>query len=185
MRIKTIAEHEADGAVKIEYERLIENFGMVPNVTKVFSIHPEIFQLHNEMYRKIMVEPSHLPKPVKQIIAILVAVSASCDYCRFWHSRFLAHLGVDEELIDLFGRDFRQAAVDEKTMTLLEYADCVARNSTAVTDENVNRLRENGFSDEEILEATTLVGYMSFLTRVVNAMGVEIEPLQNDRAEDS
>lgn len=180
MRIKTIAEHDADGAVKIEYARLIENFGMVPNVTKIFSIHPEIFRLHNEMYREIMVEPSRLPRPIKQIIAVLVAASASCDYCHFWHSRFLTHLGVDEKLIDLLGRDFRRAPVDEKTMALLEYADCVARDATAVTDEKVDRLKEQGFSDEEILETTAVVAYMSFVTRVVNALGVEVESSQHD-----
>ncbi len=181
MRIKSIAEHEAKGPVKIEYDRLIENFGMVPNVTKVFSIHPGIFQLHNDMYRKIMVESSLLPKPIKQLIAVLVSVADCCDYCLIWHSRFLMHLGVDDELIDTLRQDFHRAPVDDKTMALLEFADAVARNSAQLSDGPVNSLKKHGFSDEEILEATTLVGYMSFVTRVVNALGVEIEPSQADR----
>jgi len=185
MRIKTVAEYEAVGPVKIEYDRLIENFGMVPNVTKVFSISPEIFQLHNEMYGKLMVEPSQLPKPVKQIIALLVSAVNCCDYCLIWHSRFLMHLNVDDELIDTIRRDFRQAPLDDKTMKLLEYVDCVARDSSAITDERVNALADCGFSDQEILEVTTLVGYMSFLTRIINALGVEIEPSQAGRTEQS
>jgi len=179
MRIRTVAEHEATGSIKIEYDRLIENFGMVPSMTKVFSIHPNIFELHNDMYRKIMINKTLLPKPVKQIIAVLVADALTCGYCRFWHLRFLAHTGVDQKIIDaLKAGDFRRAPVDEKTLALLEYADRVARDTTAVTDNDVEKLRGLGFSDEEILEATVVVGYFSFLAHVVNALGVEVEPSQ-------
>jgi len=185
MRIKTIAEHEAAGPIKIEYDRLIENFGLVPNVTKVFSIWPDIFELHNDMYEKIMVQKSLLPKPVKQIIAVLVANAVSCDYCRCWHSRFLAHMGVDVKIIDALLGDFRQAPVDEKTLTLLEYVDRTVRDANAVTDNDIAKLREQGFSDEEILEATVIVGYFSFLTCIIEALGVEVEPFQAREAEGS
>ena len=180
MRINTIAEHEAEGPVKIEYQRLIENFGLVPNITKIFSIHPEIFMLHNDMYQKIMVKPGRLPKPIKQIIAVLVASVSSCAYSRFWHSRFLSHLGLEDELIEQIGRDFRKAPLDDKTMAMLEYADCVARDARAVTDAHVVRLRKHGFADDEILEATSIVGYMSFVTHIAQALGVEIEKSQSD-----
>ena len=178
MRIRTIAEHEATGPVKIEYDRLIEKFGMVPNVTKTFSIWPEIFQLHNELYQKIMVEQTRLPKAIKQLIAVLVARAVSCDYLLYWHTRFLTLLGMNEEIINCVRGELHQTPIDDKTMCLLEFVDRMARDSVSLTPAEVDRLREHGFSDEEVLEAAVVVGYFSFLTRIVNALGVEMERSQ-------
>lgn len=175
MRIKTIAEHEATGSVKIEYDRLIEKFGIVPNMTKAFSILPGIFDLHNDMYRKIMVENSLLPKPIKQILAVMASGAAKCGYCRFWHTRFLMLMGVDEKIIQALGSDFRQAPVDEKTKSLMEFADRVVHDPTGLLDKDLQELRDQGFADEEILEATVVLGYFGFLTRVVDTLGIEIE----------
>jgi len=181
MRIKHIAEHEATGSTKIEYERLIETYGMVPNQTKVFSIWPEIFELHNDMYKKIMVNQTLLPKPIKQFIAVLAARADSCRYCTFWHTHFLKVMGIDQRIIDALGDDFRQSPVDDKTMSLMEYCDLVARDAAGSKDEDVQKLRNHGFSDEEILEAAVIVGYFGFMTRVLNALGVEIESTQESQ----
>jgi uncharacterized peroxidase-related enzyme len=178
MRIRHIAEHEASGSIKIEYDRLMEAFGIVPNVTKVFSLWPEIFDLHNDMYAKIMVNRTLLPKPIKQFIAVLAAQAASCRYCTIWHTHFLNLMGIDQRIIDALGDDYRQAPVDRKTMSLLEYCDLAARDACRLKESHVQSLRDQGFTDEEILEATVVVGYFGFLTRVLDALGVEVEPVQ-------
>jgi uncharacterized peroxidase-related enzyme len=158
---------------------------MVPNVTKVFSIWPEVFELHNEMYQKIMVNTTLLPKPIKQIMAVVAARAAACRYCQFWHTQFLALMGVDQRIIESLGDDFRQAPVDEKTMSLMEFTDRVARNPASITDEDTVKLRAHGFSDEEILEATVVIGYFGFVTCTVDALGVEIESMQSPDSDDS
>jgi len=185
MRIKHVAEHEATGSIKIEYERLIETFGMVPNQTKIFSIWPEIFELHNDMYQKIMVNQTLLPKPIKQFIAVLAARADSCGYCTFWHTHFLKVMGIDQTIIDTLGDNYRLAPVDDKTMSLLEYSDLVARDAAGSKDDDVQKLRNHGFSDEEILEAAVIVGYFGFMTRVLGALGVEIESTQEAQAGDT
>ena len=147
MRIKSIAEHEAAGPVKMEYNRLLEKFGMVPNVTRAFSIWPEVFELHNELYQRVMVDRTLLPKPIKQLIALRVARAASCTYSSFWQTRFLNLLGVNQEIIDAVSGELREAPVDAKTMSLLEFADHIARNSATVTSTEISHLRSCGFSD--------------------------------------
>ncbi len=41
--------------------------------------------------------------------------------------------------------------------------------------DDIDRLRQNGFADRAILEANLVVGYMSFVNRLAQGLGVELE----------
>jgi len=47
--IKTISEQQAEGLLKEEYEAALKSFGYVPNHTKAFSMHPEVFDAWNKL----------------------------------------------------------------------------------------------------------------------------------------
>ena len=44
-----------------------------------------------------------------------------------------------------------------------------------MTEKDVDRLREIGFSDEQIVIATQVVGYFNYMNRVADALGVDAE----------
>jgi len=44
-----------------------------------------------------------------------------------------------------------------------------------VTDADIAGLKEAGWSDREILEATAVVAQFSFINRIADALGVELE----------
>ncbi len=175
MRIQTVDEQQAEGVVEAEYQRLRENFGLIPNITKVFSSRPDLFRVHNDMYQTIMVAEGAIPKAVKQFAALLTARLNGCYYNRFWHRAFLQQVGVAEELIDSVETDYHSAPLDEKTIALFEYVEKIATNPGGVTDDHLASLRTHGFSDEEILEITSVVAYGRFSATVLDAFAVEVE----------
>ena len=57
----------------------------------------------------------------------------------------------------------------------MDYAVMVTRDAHRVSAETVDGLRALGWTDEEILVATHIVGFFNYYTRMVDALGVEPE----------
>jgi len=52
----------------------------------------------------------------------------------------------------------------------------VTRDATKVTPQNLDTLRAEGFSDEDILDAVEIIGFFNYYARMADALGVEPEP---------
>ena len=72
-------------------------------------------------------------------------------------------------------RDYRQAALDPKTRALMDFAVQVTHEPLSVTAESINALRAAGWTDEEILTATHIIGFFNYYARLADALGVEPE----------
>ena len=71
-------------------------------------------------------------------------------------------------------RDFRQASLDPKDRAMLEYAEKITLNPDQVGADDVAALRGAGWNDEEILSIAALVAYRNFITRMADALGVQL-----------
>ncbi|MBI4466233.1 MAG: peroxidase [Acidobacteria bacterium] len=81
----------------------------------------------------------------------------------------------DPKLAEQIKRDYRQAGLDPKTRALLDYAVQVTHDPHPVTAETIAGLRQLGWSDEDILTATHIIGFFNYYTRLADALGVEPE----------
>jgi len=59
---------------------------------------------------------------------------------------------------------------------LCDFAVELTRAPAAVGAEQVERLREHGWSDAAIHDATQVVAYFNYINRVAEAVGIEPEP---------
>ena len=176
-RIQVIEESKAEGGLKVGYDSMREQLGFVPNVMKLFSLWPEVFELDLRQFETVMLTKTELPNPIKEMIALVVSETNSCHYCVGHHTNFLQQYGIPEEVIRQVGADFRQSTLDEKTLRLLEYARKVTQHAYKVTPEDIASLRQLGWADRQILEATVVVGRFNAINRIVDALGVELEPV--------
>ena len=79
------------------------------------------------------------------------------------------------ELSAQIKRDYRNATLEPKTRGLLDYAVRVTREPLSSTQQTIDGLREFGWSDEDILTATHIVGFFNYYARLADALGVEPE----------
>jgi uncharacterized peroxidase-related enzyme len=70
-------------------------------------------------------------------------------------------------------KDYRTAPVDPEMKQLLSFAEKVARDPSQVTPNDIATLRSNGFSDRAILDTTHVVGFFSYMNRVIQALGAD------------
>ena len=70
--------------------------------------------------------------------------------------------------------DFRRADLDRKDIAMLEYAEKVTLRPSEVIDTDVEKLRAAGWNDREILDIAAVTSYRNFITRMADALGVEL-----------
>jgi alkylhydroperoxidase family enzyme len=82
--------------------------------------------------------------------------------------------GTDEPIVEALGRgDLEAAPVTPEERALLELVATVTRHAYRTTDEEVQRLRDLGWTDPQIAEAVYITALFAFFNRVADAFGLE------------
>ena len=72
-------------------------------------------------------------------------------------------------------RDWRSAPLTEVDRALCEFAAKLTHDQRRMTPEDLDRLRAHGLEDRAIHDATQVISYFSYITRIADALGVEPE----------
>jgi uncharacterized peroxidase-related enzyme len=72
--------------------------------------------------------------------------------------------------------DYRTAGVEAKEVALLDYAVKLTRSPSEMKEEDIFRLRQHGFTDEQIVDAVHCIAYFNFINRVLDGLGVDPDP---------
>jgi alkylhydroperoxidase family enzyme len=78
----------------------------------------------------------------------------------------------DPALVESVVRDPSTSALDEKHQLLFRFLDRVNGESNTLTAEDAERLREAGWTDEELYFAITVCALFNFYNRWIDATGV-------------
>lgn len=90
------------------------------------------------------------------------------------HGEFLrAELG-DRNLAEAIKKDYRQALLDAATRALLDYSVKLTLHAHTCSEQDLEQLRAEGFSDEDIVDAVALIGMMNYLNRIADALGIAL-----------
>jgi uncharacterized peroxidase-related enzyme len=96
------------------------------------------------------------------------------------HGKGLFRLTRNEGLVAALKSDFRAADIDARDGAMLAYAEKLTREPCACSREDVDALREHGFSDADILDVVQVAGYYNYVNRMACGLGVELEPYWED-----
>lgn len=102
-KVGLVPEEEAEGLVKEVYEDILESRGLarVPNFWKALANHPE-YLAATWAKLKVVMGDGALDRKTKEMIAVAVSATNSCDYCIDSHTDTLRALGTtDRELMEL------------------------------------------------------------------------------------
>jgi uncharacterized peroxidase-related enzyme len=84
-----------------------------------------------------------------------------------------------EEEADAFvhavARDWRTAPLTEVDRALCEFAVKLTHDQHAMTHGDLEGLRAHGLDDRALHDAVQVIAYFNYITRVVDALGVESE----------
>jgi len=87
----------------------------------------------------------------------------SSSYCVALHYQVLRSLGVPRGQLDEIVINYRKAALSTSYAALLDFAIKLAMHAPWVSGEDIDALRNHGYTDDAILEAILVTGLASFL----------------------
>ena len=176
--IETIDEDAADGELAELYRRGANRDGTVDAVLKVHSLSPPSLKAHLELYITAMHRPSPLSRAEREMVATVVSRINGCDYCLEHHAAGLARL-LPEERHGVIARlrrgenDCQELSFRERA--LVGYAEKLARAPQEMSERDLDPLRSAGLDDRGLLDLAQVVGYFSYVNRMVLGLGVALE----------
>lgn len=173
VRVDVVPEAEATGEVAELYGELRGMFlGFVPDVFKLVSTRPDMLRVFVEGFRS-MFDGGHLSREAKEVVAITVARTASCQYCASAHEAMLRLLDTDSKYADAIANgSLDDPAIPADIRVLAELARDISRHAYRITDDDLDRVRSHGWSAEQLLEAIWVACLFNGIVRLADTAGL-------------
>jgi uncharacterized peroxidase-related enzyme len=83
--------------------------------------------------------------------------------------------GGTETLAQQLKSNYRRADVTEAEMALMEFAELLTVQPSNVRESDIERLREVGWSDEDIVDIVHQTALFNYMNRVADGLGIDLE----------
>jgi uncharacterized peroxidase-related enzyme len=110
-----------------------------------------------------------------ELATIAAARALRSTYCLAAHSKFLRDDVGDETTLRAIVDDPSLAALEATDRAVMEFATLVARDASAVTQADVQHLRDQGLADADIVDVVFAAAARTFFTKVLDALGVQAD----------
>ncbi len=174
--IDTIPPDAAEGAVADMYETDRAAWGYLPNFTRAYSHRPGVYAAWRGLNGSIK---ANMDERRYEIATLAAARRLRSSYCSLAHGKVLTRLVPAAAVRDIaLGRPSED--LDDVDRAVMEVADKVATDATAVTQADIERLRGLGLSDADILDVVLAAAARCFFSKVLDAVGCDPDAAFNE-----
>lgn len=150
------------------------------NILKVHSLRPHTLTGHLALYRNVLHHSANtLPRWYLEAIGVFVSMLNDCEYCVAHHSEGLKKHCADENDAAQIAGALKQGKPENFFNGLflagLLYAKTLTIYPASIRKVDIQKLRDAGFSDGEILEINQVCAYFNYANRTVLGLGVELK----------
>ena len=86
-------------------------------------------------------------------------------------------MGASFQHVRALAADWRQVPMGPRGKALCEAAEALTRSCRALSPDELASLRDAGLTDEAILHLVEVIAYFNFVNRLVDGLGVAVEPV--------
>jgi uncharacterized peroxidase-related enzyme len=152
--IQTASVDEASGATNYEL---------------AFSQRPDVYAAWQGLVRAIS---GNMDLRRYELVTLAAARRLRSSYCMLAHGSVVLReelLGADE--LRAVATDHRAAGLAPAEVAVMDFAEKVVDDATSVTQEDVERLREHGLSDADVLDVVLAASVRCFFSKVLDGTG--------------
>jgi uncharacterized peroxidase-related enzyme len=175
--IQTVPVEGAQGDAAQLYEADREAFGYVPNFTQAFSERPAIYMAWRQLNGAIK-QTMDLRR--YELVTLAAAAKLRSSYCCLAHGSVLADQFLPAEAVQVLVADHRAGGLSEQEVAVMDLAERVVEDATQIEPGHLDRLRELGLSDGEIVEVVAAASARCFFSKTLDALGTEPDAKFND-----
>ncbi len=150
--------------------------GFIPNVFLVMARRPDEFRAFFAYHDALMEKESGLTKAEREMIVVATSAANDCPYCVVAHGAVLRIRAKDPLIADQVAVNHRTAPVTERQRVMLEIAVKLARTPEELQSTDLERLRDCGFSDEDIWDIGAIVSLFALSNRMAHLTDLRPNP---------
>lgn len=147
-----------------------KNLGTVPNIFKTFAHSEAVLDAYfgfSGAMAKTTISPT-----LRETLALAVAGKNECDYCASAHTVLGKKAGLAETEVPM---NLEGKATDAKVQAAVDFALKVVETKANVKDGDVQKLRDAGYTEAEIVEIVAVVCLNIFTNYFNHIAGTEID----------
>lgn len=142
--------------------------GFIPNVFLVLARRPHEFRAFFAYYDALMLRDGGLSKAEREMIVVATSAANACPYCVVAHGAVLRIYAKNPILADQLAVNYRHADVTPRQRAMLDFSVKMARQPEAIEESDLEVLREEGFSDEDIWDIGAIAALFAMSNRLAH-----------------
>ena len=148
----------------------LEKLGVIPNVLHAYSFDEDKLNAFSGLYNNIMLGKSGLSKLDREMIAVVVSSVNKCFYCLVAHGASVRELSKNPILGEALVMNYRSADLENRERKMLDFAVKITENSSRITENDREELRQIGFSDKDIWDISAVSSFFNMSNRMASAV---------------
>ena len=169
-RISPVNRDSADVATGRLLDSVQKKLGIVPNLVATMANSPAVANAYLGFSQAL--STGTLPARLREQLALVVGETNGCQYCVAAHTALGKGAGLSEgETCDAR----RAVAADDKERAALEFARTIVTDRGHVSDDDVDDVRQAGYTDGEIGEIVAHVALNIFTNYFNHVAGTEVD----------
>ena len=148
----------------------------IPAIFRAISIKPQALEVVERLNEVLSFGNSGLSRTQEEAIATVVSVANRCRYGAMTHAGFFRRHSRDPETAKHLLHDYTQAELAPADRQMLDFAVRVTQQPSALTKDDLEKLRNVGLEEPQILAIVLIACLCNFMDRLANSLGVDLPP---------
>lgn len=137
----------------------------------LFKAFPESSKPLIELNEALLRGPSPFSEGERELIATYVSGLNLCGYCHGVHAATAERLGIGR---DALAGNLGDAAVPERMMPVLRYAEKLTRSPDGMTKSDAEAILAAGWDETALYHTVAVTALFNFMNRLVEGLGIEL-----------
>lgn len=174
-RLSMVEENEAIPEVAAIYDQIKRDLQtpFVPNMMKAIALSPAALAISWDLFHSFF-KYMTLPESLMAMMHFTIAEKGNCQYCSASSELTCRTLGIDEETLAALVEDLGNVS-PQRVQAIIEFALKVAQNPQGLVAEDYERVRQQGISDEELVEIIIIAAVGVYSDIIADALKVEVD----------
>jgi alkylhydroperoxidase family enzyme len=135
------------------------------NMERLFELRPEVLAAWQQLVGAVKATSDERRY---ELATLAAARRLRSSYCSLAHGKVLAEKFYDFESVPTL-----PAGLDDADRGIMSFAEKVVVDATAITQADIDELRERGLSDDEIFDVVLAATIRCFFSKTLDALGVQ------------
>ena len=145
-----------------------EKAGFVPNVFLALAHRPAEWRAFFAYHDALMEKEGGLSKAEREMIVVATSGANRCQYCVVAHGAILRVRAKNPLIADQVAINHHKADLAPRQRAMLDFAMQVALEAHAVSDADIEKLQQHGFSRDDVWDIGAIAAFFALSNRLAN-----------------